>query len=234
MASNYILNKYKEKIKENASANMEDANSSIITNFYLKGIKGEDKVDIFENEYNSEDLLKPNEIYPGQIYSFIYNAQYPSVYIAPDGSYINFVDKLPIVLITEIRGDLIMGINLNLCTPELRVIILNLISNIDPKFFEEEAEELVNKGNAPISNKILSFFGKQNATQLLADYLIKVYKADYSCVFRTYSTKKIRNINRLEIWQWQKVPFINYEGSIKGDILSMIWKISGIDRIKLG
>lgn len=37
----------------------------------------------------------------------------------------------------------------------------------------------------------------------------------------------------IEIWQWKYIPHLRYKGSVKEDILQLIWKASGMLNIKL-
>lgn len=181
---------------------MEDkAVESIILNPYYNGKHGEEKVTDGFEEWSSEKVMKPNEIYPGQIYTFIYNAKNPSVYETPDGP-IEFFDKLPVVLVTTATKNVIQGINLNMCTRELRAIILNLIWNMDPKFFEQEAKEKGQRGERPISNQLINKVGSPGFAVELFKFLNMLAPADYRIIFRTYSVSAIRKINMLEIWQW--------------------------------
>lgn len=230
---NEFLKIFKDTSRTQPLLKKEDAaNLSIIQNPYIKHKTGNDKIQDPIDEYNTENLIKNNEIIPGHIYSFIYNASKPAVYEFGNEK-LEFTDKLPLVLVLKNNKTTIQGINLNLCTRDIRVIILNLVQNIDSNFFNKDAEEMIKKGQPPISTKILSLFSKDNIIDYLTGFLKKLADVEYNVIFRTYRVSKIREINRLELWQWKDIPFVNYKDSIKQDVLNKIWDITGISRIKL-
>lgn len=233
MAQNDFLNSYKENSRMQPLSKLENsANNSIIIDFYIKSIKGDKKIKDPIEEYNTEHLIKNNDIIPGHIYSFIYKADKPAAYQI-NNEIIEFTDKLPIVLVLKNNGNIISGINLNLCNRDMRVIILNLVQNLDNEFFEKGAIEMIKKGQPPISKKLLTLFAKDNINEYLLGYLKKLANIDYNVLFRTYSVSKIKQINRLELWQWKNIPYVNYKDSIKQDVLQKIWDITGISKIKL-
>lgn len=232
--NNFITN-IKQILGKSKLSDIElDANNSLIINPFLKGETVENKyVDDFNGEYNSEQYLPQNKIIPGNIHTFIYKADKESEY-EYQGNIIKFSDSLPVVLITANNGKTIQGINMNLCTKELRILVLNAIQNMDEDFFESRAQKLAESGKFPLSENILAFFQKPNASKIFLDYLKSFSpKIDYSVIFREYSVSKIRNIRFVEPWQWNKLPFISYKQSIKQDVLDFIHKSTGISTLKL-
>lgn len=232
--NNFITN-IKNIVRGSKLSDIEDdANSSVIINPFLKGETPNNKnIDDLNDEYNSEQYLQQNAIIPGNIHAFIYKADKESEY-EYQGNVIKFSDSLPVVLIIENNGQTIKGINMNLCTRELRILILNAIQNMDEDFFDHTARELTESGKFPLSTKILGFFQKPDASKIFMDYLKSFSpKIDYSVIFREYSVSKIRNIRYIEPWQWSKIPFINYKQSIKQDTLDFIHKATGISTLKL-
>ena len=230
---NDFLKFYKERCRTNSISKLEDiANNRLIIDFHLKGIKGNDKIQDPIDEYNTENLIKNTDIIPGHIYSFIYNADKPAIYMN-DNEIIEFTDKLPVVLVLKNDKGVIQGINLNLCSRDIRVIILNLVCNIDPEFFDKGAVEMIKKGQPPISKNILTLFANNSIIEYLIGFLKKLANIDYNIIFRTYKIAKIKQINRLELWQWKYIPFINYKESVKQDTLYKIWDLTVISKIKL-
>lgn len=123
---------------------------------------------------------------------------------------------------------------MNLCTRDLRILILNAVQNMDEDFFDHTARELTEVGKFPVSTKILRFFQKPDASQIFMNYLKSFStKIDYSVIFREYAVSKIRNIRYVEPWQWSKIPFINYKQSLKQDTLDFIHKTTGISMLKI-
>lgn len=231
MGQNQFIESLRNILKEDNSF-AKTADDALIKDFYLKNKKGDDKIDDAFNEYNSDDwMLK--QIFPGCIYSFMYNSSSASTYTV-NGQTFKFTDTLPVVFVIGNSGDKIQGINLNLCTKELRIIILNLIQNIDPDFFNGGAKKLISEGRAPISTKLLGFCrNPDSAKRQFLQYLELVAKIDYSLIFRTYSISKIKKLQYIEPWQWSRIPFLLYANDMKANILNDIHKANGFSNIKL-
>lgn len=229
MGKNFFLNLYKEM--RGKADETDNANTSLVLNPYYKGKRGQGKVTDGFTEYSSDNLMK-GEIFPGQIYTFVYNAKNPQVYETESGP-IEFFDKLPVVLVLKVLGDKIQGINLNMCTQEIRTIILNLICNMDPEFFESGARAKVARGERPISPSLMNKVQETGFAPQLLEFLTKLAPCDYTFIFRTYSISNIRQLNMVEVWQWKYIPHLRYQGSVKQDILEAIWKAAGMKNIKL-
>lgn len=71
----FFLKDYKNNRSEKGIT--DTANTNIVLNPYYKGKRGNEKVQDGFSEYSSEHLMKKGEIYPGQIYTFVYNAKNP-------------------------------------------------------------------------------------------------------------------------------------------------------------
>ena len=226
---NFIKNV--RKLNEQNDKTEDKAFSSIVENLYLKNIRGKEKA-MGIDEYDSEPITNVTLI-PGHIYAFSYKAQKPTKYNNGIISF-EFYDDAPLLLCMNYNNNLAWGINLNFCNYGLRTLILNDIYNIDPEFFEQTASDLSHRGQFPISKKISSFFmNKDNQTKFLKR-IVDLYKIkNYDLIFRTYSTKNVRNIRFVETWQWQYIPFLTYKGSVKTNILNMIQHITGIDKVKI-
>lgn len=232
---NSFLESIRGNLKSSGLDNLENqANTSLIINPFQKSESPENKqVDDLSGEYNSEALLPKNQIIPGNIHSFIYNAEKDSEY-EYNGNVVTFTDKLPIVLVMKNTGKTIQGINFNLCTRDLRILILNALQNMDEDFFKSSAEEQASKGKFPLSKNILGFFQKPDAVDVFRNYLKSFSnKVNFDPIFRTYSISRIRNIRYIEPWQWSQIPFINYKQSIKQDILEFIHKSTNMSSLKL-
>lgn len=233
MAKENLFIETLKDILKNETSFGKDADDILIKNFYLKSIKGYDKIENPFYEWDSEEWMGKN-IIPGYIYSFKYNAKTPTTYYINQHTKFQFTDTLPIVFITSENGDSYSGINLNLCTKDLRIIILNLIQNIDPEYFESEAQALVSNGKAPISSKLESFCGNpEKAQQQFLQYLKLVANIDYSLIFRTYKKAYVKEIQFIEPWMWVQIPYLTYTNDIKANILNDIHKANGFDKIKL-
>lgn len=209
----------------------DKAYKSIVENLFLLNKRGKWKA-MGLDEYDSESNSKLTLI-PGHIYMFKYITDTSTKY--NDGHIkFEYYDTLPLVLCTGNNKNIISGINLNLCSYELRTLILNDVYNLDPDFFNSKASEQAHHGQLPISQNISKFFMNDDGQTKLLNYIKKKYNLQNTgFIFRTYSIKKIKDIRFIEPWQWQYIPFLKYKQSVKESILNMIQNITGISKIKI-
>lgn len=230
----YTKDKFLTDIKKMNKTNdkYEDkAYESIVENLFLLNKRGKLKA-MGLDEYDSESNSKLTLI-PGHIYMFKYMTDTTTKY--NDGHIkFEYYDTLPLVLCTGNNKNIISGINLNLCSYELRTLILNDVYNLDPDFFNTKASEQAHHGQLPISQNISKFFMNDDGQTKLLNYIKKKYNLQNTgFIFRTYSIKKIKDIRFIEPWQWQYIPFLKYKQSVKESILNMIQNITGISKIKI-
>ena len=130
--------------------------------------------------------------------------------------------------------NVIRGINLNFCNKALKAIILNLIYNIDTKFYTETAEKLAVNKSIVMSKQVYTFLNADDVEKQIIAYLQQKFpETDFSMLFRNYSVNRIKQIRLVEPWQWKYLPFLTYAGSLKSDTLTAIQKISNIDKVKI-
>ncbi len=230
----YTKDKFLTDIKKMNKTNdkYEDkAYESIVENLFLLNKRGKWKA-MGLDEYDSESNSKLTLI-PGHIYMFKYITDTATKY--NDGHIkFEYYDTLPLVLCTGNNKNIISGINLNLCSYELRTLILNDVYNLDPDFFNTKASEQAHQGQLPISQNISKFFINDDGQTKLLNYIKKKYNLQNTgFIFRTYNIKKIKDIRFIEPWQWQYIPFLKYKQSIKESILNMIQNITEISKIKI-
>jgi len=142
----YTKDKFLTDIKKMNKTNdkYEDkAYESIVENLFLLNKRGKWKA-MGLDEYDSESNSKLTLI-PGHIYMFKYITDTATKY--NDGHIkFEYYDTLPLVLCTGNNKNIISGINLNLCSYELRTLILNDVYNLDPDFFNTKASEQAHQG----------------------------------------------------------------------------------------
>ena len=210
----------------------ETAYNSIIRDLMVNNKRGDDKCNDLD-DFDSESSM-PGVLIPGSIYIFTYKADKPTVYPVPGEKPIEFYDSVPVVLILRTTNNSVQGINLNLCNSGLRTLILNIFYNLDPDFFELEAYKMAARKQPTLSKKILSFLQKGDAVDILNAYLKKMYNINsYAVIFRTYNIQNIKRLRMIEPWQWKMLPNLNYNGTVKKDVLDKIHKITGISTIKV-
>lgn len=177
--------------------------------------------DDLDDNYCEGGKLLGNQIHIGSIYMFEYNQKIPSEY----GQAIKFIDKSPMVLVTQADNHIIHGINLNLCNKAMKTLILNMVSNTDEKFFEGGYVEMCNNNQPPISKSEQAFFKKQGEVQIMNEIKKKYPLVDAWSVVRTYDKSKIRKIKYIDWYIMPYIPDIQYEG-ISASILKSFWKQS--------
>lgn len=177
----------------------QTAYNSIIDMLFRKKKYGKEKASGLD-EYDGESLFSGNTLYPGQIYGFIYKAETPSSYELNGKKFI-FYDKLPLVLITHVSGNNVRGINLNLCPFQLKTYILNTLYNLDINFYKTESKNMVNKGKAPISNKVATVFLNRETERQFIMHIVNTCKLkNTDILYRQYQVDKIKEIRMIEIW----------------------------------
>ncbi len=231
----FIKNKFLEHVKnlnkENKERTEDKSYESIFKNLILEHKHGDAK-SMGLDEYDSEQYSKLTLI-PGHIYIFKYMAK-----TAQEFEYNNikfkYFDDYPLLLCLKNTKTQVSGINLNFCNYELKTLILNDVYNIDPEFFNETAYDQAHRKLLPLSKNITRFFMNNNNLTLFLNRLTNIYKLKtYSYIYRTYNVQNIKYIRFIEPWQWQYIPFLNYKGSIKTNVLQAIQHITGIDKVKI-
>lgn len=214
-------------MKKQQNLYMSKAYESIYENLFLKNKWGSDKLTDLD-EYDSE-LKTIKQLFPGYIYMFKYKSESVSTYNI-NGVKLQFFDNFPIILCIKDYGNYIQGINLNLCNLSLKTLILNDIYNLDPNFFEKDAELQAANGNFPISKSIIQTIDKNPSKYY--EYIKNTYKLEnISVIIRNYSKSNITNIRFIEPWQWKYVPFLNYKTDIKEAILQAIQEVTNINKV---
>lgn len=153
---NSFIDNTKLIAKNGFSKQEQTAFDSIIDMLFRKNLKGNEKIKNLD-EYDGESLFGSSTLYPGQIYGFMYKADTPSTYTVGDKEF-KFYDRLPLVLITHVKNNVIRGINLNLCSPALKTFIINALMNLDIDFYKKTSAEMAHNKKAPISNKVATVF----------------------------------------------------------------------------
>ena len=228
--------KFIEECKKNAQNgwNIQEsaAYESIIQFLFRLKLYGKEKARQID-EYDGESMFRNTTLYPGHIYAFIYQSDTPSTF--NDGR-IKFVysDTLPIVLVTHIEAGKVRGINLNLCSYGLRAYIINALHNLDLQFYERGNLEMVNNKRMPISNNVAKIFLNQDTEKAFFEHIKNACKLEHTeILYRTYAVRNIKYIRMIEIWQHKYIPFLTYNGEMKKDILELIHKVTGTDKVHI-
>ena len=197
-----------------------------------KGEKAASVDDLDEDSYDSEELMG-GKIYEGNIYIFEYTAKNPTYYKF-GGQSVPFYDSMPILLVTKQHGCVLRGINLNFFNKALKSLVLDLVQELDVDFYQRQgAQKIVANKGVPVSKNVLKFFSDHAHEDKIIQYLKNYKDCDYGLIFRNYSILHIKNVRLIEPWQWIDLPFLDYEGTLKKDILSAIWKLSGISELNI-
>lgn len=229
MAQDEFIEQVKDLGKEEKIGRTSD--EVIISNYYQKNEKGVEKIIDGFYHYDSEDTMQ-KDIYPGCVYTFKYKNAKPTEYKVGDKSF-TFTDKVPMVLITSKQGDIVQGINLNLCNKALRAIVLNMVYNMDPDFYNVDAYSKAGEGKETISDKVKDYFGKKDIQTALLKFLKTNMNVNYEVIFRSYKKGNISDLHYIEPWQWKYIPFVEYNDTIKANMLNDIHKVTGIANIQM-
>lgn len=226
--NNTFLENYRQMRNNNWKEETDKAFDSLISDNFKKNLRGKEKLKEL-GSYDGESILGDTALYPGTIYIFKYKADNPTVY--NDGSVkFEFYDSLPVCLITGATRNVISGINLNFCTPEVRANIINILYNMDPYFYiDGGAEEKASRGGKPISDNVIKTFIEPGRLKNFYEVIKKECNLkNTSLIFRAYNIKNIQAPRLVETWQYKYIPFLRYNGELKQEILSLIYKISGM------
>ena len=205
----------------------KNAYDSIVDKLIRRNLRSQAKLTDID-EYDGESNFGNTTLYPGCIYIFQYMAKTPSIY--DDGKQkFTWFDSLPIVLVTEIKNNIVSGINLNLCNMAIKTQVINTLMNLDINFYKDGAERMAYSGKRPYSEYVASVFMNQDKKKAFYEYITRTCQLAYTgFIYRTYSISNIRNPRMLEIWQYKYIPFLRYNGELKNEILTRIWNISGM------
>ena len=231
MDNSFIL-ECKKQARENWKEEEKKSFDSIIKTLFLMKVRGKDKARQID-EYDGESLFGNKTLFPGQIYAFIYKASKPTVY--DDGNIkFEYFDSLPIVLVTHIEREKVRGINLNLCNIALRTFIINALHNLDLEFYNRKNLDMYANKQAPISNNVAKVFLNKETELAFFNHIKNECKlTNVGMIYRTYNTNSIKEIRMLEVWQHKYIPFLKYTGDLKQEILNLIYKVTGIDKLVL-
>lgn len=186
----------------------------------------DDLDDDLDDVYNLENT--PNfisRIYIGNIYIFLYNPEKAFKIVTLEKT-VFYNDRIPLLLVLKCDKDTISGINLNLCNARTRTIILNEIQNLDNLYNENTFK------NKNRENPFLNNFNKLVTTEKGRSDFLNYIKAKYKLksldlIYKTYSIKRILEINLIERFNWKYIPFLNYKTTISRSNTKLIRNIIG-------
>lgn len=149
---------------------------------------------------------------PGSVYIFNYSSESKTELKSEEtGRKISFSDGLPVVLVTEVSGDKVVGFNLNLSRSEFKCMLLNAIFNLQGKMdtsgeLDDRVRRAVTKlGDRQFLNTVLAVGVAKDPEYRKAavEILLKT--------IRNYSVKNMMNIKLLEPSMWRYIPFLNLQ-----------------------
>lgn len=219
-----------------------------LINYLVSNQSSTDAFDSVNENFTDSTKLLGNQIWPGSIYIFEYSSKFPANYEKVENAKNNtsktkqlgkkknilFSDTSPLLLVLKQDENTISGFNLNICNRGLKILLLNILYNMDTDFFSGGASKLCNAGQLPLSRNILTFFQRGDVEQQIVHTLKRNFpNVDFSAVIRTYSKANIKHIKYIEPFLWEELPYFDYHGSINPSILSELQIKSGISTIKV-
>lgn len=105
---------------------------------------------------------------------------------------------------------------------------------MDPQFYAHDSETLAINGRVPLSKSVTRVFTDERLEKQFLEEIRKQCRiSEYGLIFRTYSKDNAKDVRLIENWQHKYVPFLEYTGELKQDVLRLIWKVTGTDQLKL-
>jgi hypothetical protein len=220
--------------KDNLQKNKEEGYKQLVDNLLRKDVRGKEKATHL-GEYDGESLFKSATVIPGCVYTFLYKAETECKWESPDKKIqFTWYDRSPLVLVTHVKGQLVRGVNLSLCNESLRAFIINTLHNLDKDFYGSESERMAIRGKAPYSEQVLSTLQNEDKEKQFFQYIKQeCHLQNTGILFRHYNISRMQNIRMVETWQHQYIPFLDYAGEVKQDVLKLIWKVTGIDGFQI-
>lgn len=229
------MNDYIRKIKQlAASADRADLEREAYERIIVPQMRNTSEADVDDLDYVPVDTpTRRGRLMPGSIYVFAYKADAePTIELG--GRKVRFTDTYPMLLVTGATRTTVRGINLNMCNMALRSIILNLVHDLDAEFFDGGfARQAATSANM-FSAQVMRFFSQPDIEAKVGKYLDSVARLDtYSVIFRNYKVANIREMREVSPSEWAYIPFLSYGEHTKAGELQAIYRLSGMDRLKL-
>jgi hypothetical protein len=121
-----------------------------------------------------------------------------------------------------------------LCSYGLRAYIINALHNLDLEFYRRGNLDMANNKKAPISNNVAKIFLNKDTEKLFFEHIKNTCKLEHTeILYRSYLTQNIKEVRMIEVWQHKYIPFLTYTGELKKDILSLIYKVTGTDKVTI-
>lgn len=94
---------------------------------------------------------------------------------------------------------------------------------------------MAERGNAPFSQRVAGVFASRERESDFLKFIVRECKLENTDIlYRNYSIERIQNVRMLEVWQHIHIPFLNYYGEIKHDVLEAVYKMTGQIHLSLG
>ena len=225
-----FLNECKKISQTSREDISKDAYDQLVDGLFRKNVRGSEKTHQID-DYDGETLFGNTTLVSGNIYMFVYKAETSAKF--SDGTLeFEYYDNMPVVLVAHTSGTLVRGVNLNLCNTALRAFVINTLYNLDPQFYSSDHTAMARSGRMPVSRNVLQTFSDPEREKQFYEYIKKECSLQNTGIlFRHYNTSRMQRVRLVEIWQHRLIPFLDYRGEIKQDILRLIWKVTGIDAL---
>lgn len=139
----------------------------------------------------------------------------------------SFYEVIPTVLVRKMftgkKGEkYIHGINLNYCSKDVKIALIQELYNIDPVYFDKSVFDFAKQGIWKPSEKI----AKTVMNDSWLKYISTKYKlTNIDLLSRTYKLSSIGVIRYVDTWMYTYIPYLNYGDCIDGKSLSTVQKL---------
>ena len=199
----------------------ELAERTIIKDLVDRNITGYNRMVTADFHEDEQVFARKDAFIPGCIYIFKYDG------LQVQQGDLKFHDVMPVILALSMRMDpvthkkYVLGINLNLMPKSVKAFILQEINDLDKNFFEKDMIIAHKQGKHVFSNILLRIFNEDSGMKFLQKVVADARRQGteinpQSWAFRKYYFDNIKGYRLIDYWQWRFIPFLNYNGSIRG------------------
>lgn len=207
--------KYLEEYNSSDKEQMEkEAFDFLITDLLVKNLRGNEKQRTI-TAHNMEESLKTSFV-PSLFYLIMYaKADKPEIIGSNE-----FYDVCPLIMCLGVNDKFITGLNFNFIPNDIRAIILDIITEINNKFYDNV--NTMNVDDIKINNPFGSMLVSNNGISSFLKFIKSKTGVDISKCVRTYDRKNIVNVRLIEYDEWFYIPHLSFKGSIRGASLASI------------
>jgi len=204
------------------------ANDVLFEKYIIQNKTGYNKIQNIEDTDQESILATLNGGYPiiGLIYTFVYKPTIEEINVIMSGKKPEkYMDHVPLVFCTSVKGKMFSGINLNVLPPIERLKFLQLYYDTFKDFFKDL--ELKTQNNILAINKKFLTLSLNNSSDLIKIWSNRA-NSTFSFGYRNYYIEKVDRLRSIEYVEWSYIPFFKSENATKmmniNKVHNLYWK----------